>query len=141
MPGIMYVMSIRLDSMDEPRQRSRASAYAPAAAPNTPIAVATIEIRMVFLYHSPNWVSSNNLVNCWNVQGWGHRADVMDVIWFDVLKADTKAKKNGNSSNSSKAASNTRLSVISASWPAFFPASDSSSPRRRSRPVPLESAL
>src|SRR6266571_4923750 len=64
MPGIMYVMSITLDMVDEPRQRSRARAYAPAAAPNTPIAVATTETRTVFLYQTPNWVSSNNLPNC-----------------------------------------------------------------------------
>src|SRR5260370_11801191 len=92
-------MSITLDMADDPRQRSRARAYAPAAAPNTPIAVATTETRMVFLYQSPNWVSSNNLPNCCSVHGSGHRTDVMSVIWLEVLNPDTKAKKHGNTSN------------------------------------------
>src|SRR6266852_9670924 len=104
MPGIMYVTSITLDMIDDPRQRSRARAYAPDAAPSTSIAVATTETRTVFLYQTPNWVSSNNLPNCCSVQGWGHRTDVMSVIWLEVLKADTKAKKNGNNSKRSSAA-------------------------------------
>src|SRR6266567_6730558 len=128
MPGIMYVMSITLDMVDEPRQRSRARAYAPAAAPNTPIAVATTETRTVFLYQTPNSVSSNNLPNCCRVHGWGHRTDVMSVIWFEVLKADTKAKKNGHNSNRSSTTRTSRLSPTVTRWPAFFPASDSSAP-------------
>src|SRR5947207_13419852 len=118
MLGIMYVISITLDMADEPRQRRRARAYAPAAAPTTPIAVATTEIRIVFLYQTANWVSSNNLLNCCRVHGWGHRTDVMSVIWLEVLKADTKAKKNGNSSKRSSTARMSTLSPIIVRWPA-----------------------
>src|SRR5216683_22414 len=140
MPGIMYVTSMTLDMLDDPRQRSRARAYAPAAAAHTPIAVATTEIRIVFLYQSPNWVSPNNLPNCCSVHGWGHMTDVMSVIWLEVLKADTKAKKNGNNSNRSSTARTSRLSPTVTRWPAFLPASDSSAPRPSRWPMPRESA-